>query len=137
MNAIKQKPYVAFCGLGLMGSGMAHCLHAAGFPLTVYNRSREKTKPFAQAGARVAATAREAAERAGVLISMVSDDNPSRSLWMGGSGALAGAARGAVCIESSTVTVSWVHELAANAARCGCDFLDAPVTGSRTQAAAR
>lgn len=136
MNAIPPKRSVALFGLGMMGSGMAHRLLGARFPLTVYNRSREKTKPFAEAGARVAATPHEAARQADVLISMVADDDASRGLWLGENGALAGAAPGAVCIESSTLTVRWVHELAAAAAKRGCDFLDTPVTGSRTHAAA-
>jgi 3-hydroxyisobutyrate dehydrogenase len=49
---------------------------------------------------------------------------------------LAAATRGSLGIESSTVTVGWIRELAAAAAAKGCEFLDAPVTGSRTPAAA-
>jgi len=51
-------PHVACVGLGRMGSGIAHCVQRSGFELTVYNRTREKTVPFAAAGATVANTAR-------------------------------------------------------------------------------
>jgi 3-hydroxyisobutyrate dehydrogenase len=129
------KPRIAFFGLGLMGSGMARRLLANGFPLTVFNRNRDKAAPFAAKGAHVAASPREAAVRADVMISMVADDNAARAVWLGEHGALAAAAPGAVCIECSTVTVGWIKELAAAAAARKCEFLDAPVTGSRTQAA--
>src|ERR1039457_2504262 len=105
------KPRIAFLGLGIMGSGMARRLLANGFPLTVFNRNPEKSKPFAAEGAGVAHSPREAAAQAEVIISMVADDIASRSLWLGDSGALAAARAGTICIESSTVTVDWVREL--------------------------
>jgi 3-hydroxyisobutyrate dehydrogenase len=126
---------IAFLGLGLMGSGMARRLLANGFPLTVFNRNSEKSRPFAAEGAHVAQSPREAASRAEVIISMVADDNASRGLWLGETGALAGVEPGTVGIECSTVTVGWACELAAAAAAKQCEFLDAPVTGSKTQAA--
>lgn len=129
------KPRIAFFGLGLMGSGMARRLLANGFPLTVFNRNRDKAAPFAAEGAHVAASPREAAARADVMISMVADDVASRSMWLGENGAIAAAAPGVVCIECSTVTVGWIKELAAAADARNCEFLDAPVTGSRTHAA--
>ena len=129
------KPCIAFLGLGIMGGGMARNLLTKGFPLTVFNRNAEKSKPFADGGAHVASSPREAAERAEIIISMVADDNAARSLWLGKNGALAGAKPGTICIECSTVTVNWVRELAAAAAQKKCEFLDSPVTGSKNQAA--
>jgi 3-hydroxyisobutyrate dehydrogenase len=125
---------VALIGLGLMGSGMARRLLGAGFPLTVYNRSRERASPLAAEGAHVAATPREAAARADLVLSMVADDAASRAVWLGEHGALAGAARGGVLVESSTLTVRWILELAREAAARGCELLDAPVTGSKPHA---
>ena len=121
-------------GLGIMGSGMAGRLLAAGFPLAVYNRSRDKAARFGEGGAFIAATPREAAARAEIVISMVADDNASRALWFGENGALAGVQRGAIVIESSTLSVGYVRELAAAAAQKGCEFLDAPVTGTKPHA---
>ena len=129
------KPRVAFLGLGIMGSGMAGRVLSSGFPLTVYNRSREKAMPFANRGAVVAVSPREAATGAEIIISMVADDNASRGMWMGEDGALAGATPGSVLIESSTVSVGWVHELAGAAHQPQCELLDAPVTGTKPHAA--
>jgi len=119
-----------------MGSGMARRLLNGGFALTVFNRNPEKSAPLAAAGAEVAHSPGEAAAQAVVIISMVADDSAARSLWLGEGGALTAAMPGAVCIECSTVTVPWVQELAAAAAARQCAFLDAPVTGSKSQAAA-
>ena len=119
-----------------MGSGMAGRLLAANFPLTIYNRNRDKAAPFEKGGAFVAGSPREAAARAGVVIGIVADDVASRSIWLGENGALAGAAPGTVLVESSTLSVGWVKELAAAAAARKCELLDAPVTGSKPQAAA-
>ncbi len=127
---------IAFLGLGIMGSGMARRLLVNGFHLTVFNRNAEKSKSFASEGAHVASSPREAAAQSDIIISMVADDVAARSLWLGDNGALAAAKPGTVCIECSTVTVNWVRELAAAATTRGCEFLDAPVTGSKNQAAA-
>lgn len=129
------KPRVAILGLGIMGSGMARRLLSKDFPVSVYNRNAERAKPFGDLGAFVADSAAEAASRSDVVISMVADDNASRSIWLGEKGALAGAASGQVLIECSTLSVHWVSELAGSAAQRGCELLDAPVTGSKPQAA--
>ena len=128
------KPRVAILGLGIMGGGMANRLLANGFTVAVYNRNPEKTVALASAGALVAGSPHEAASRADVVISMVADDIASRNVWLGENGALAGAVRGSVLIESSTLTVAWVKELAGAAMQLGCEFLDAPVTGTKPHA---
>ena len=125
---------IAFLGLGIMGGNMARRLVGAGFAVTAYNRNRAKAE--ALTGARVATTPREAATGADVVICMVADDVASRAMWLGENGALAGVSRGAVLIDCSTLTVGWVRELAAAANASGCEFLDAPVTGSKNQSAA-
>ena len=130
------KSRVALLGLGIMGTGMAGRLLGAGFPLAIYNRSKEKTQPFAKDGAAIANTPREAAAGANIIISMVADDVASRSVWLGENGALAGATANTVLIEASTLTVGWIKELAAAAAKHNCELLDAPVTGTKPHAAA-
>jgi 3-hydroxyisobutyrate dehydrogenase len=129
------KPSVAILGLGIMGSGMAHRLLSANFPLAVYNRNREKCVPFARAGAFVADSPREAAARSQIILSMVANDDASRDVWLGENGALSGAGPNSVLIESSTLSGDWIQELAAKAAERGCGFLDAPVTGTKPHAA--
>ena len=129
------KQTVALLGLGIMGQGMAGRLLSAGFQLTVYNRNRAKADALAKSGARVATTPAEAAADADVVIAMVSDDAASREIWMGANGALATARPGTCLIEASTLSVQWVTELAAAATKRKCEFLDAPVTGSKPHAA--
>ena len=119
-----------------MGAGMASRVLTAGFPLAVYNRNPDKTAPFARAGAYVARTPRDTAARADIIITMLADDKASRAVWLDkDSGALAGAAPGTWLVESSTASVQWIHELAAAAKKHECELLDAPVTGSKPQAA--
>jgi 3-hydroxyisobutyrate dehydrogenase len=128
------KPHVALLGLGTMGAGMAGRLLSSGFPLSVYNRNAERAKPFAERGASIANSPRDATLNAEVVISMVADDVASREIWLGPNGALAAAKSGAVWIESSTLSVGWIKELATNASRANCELLDAPVTGTKPHA---
>jgi 3-hydroxyisobutyrate dehydrogenase len=127
---------VALLGLGTMGSGMAGNLLKAGFTLAIYNRTPSKVEPFVARGARLALTPADAAKGASVILSMLSDDTASREAWTGEDGALAAADTGAILIECSTLSPAWIAELAALAAARGLELLDAPVTGSRTQAEA-
>jgi 3-hydroxyisobutyrate dehydrogenase len=127
---------IAFLGLGLMGSGMAGRLLAAGYPLTVYNRTPEKARSLVERGAELAKSPADAASGKDVIFSMLADDESCREVWLGKDGALVGATSAAILVESSTVTVEWIHELKAAARVRGCELLDAPVTGSKVQAAA-
>lgn len=127
---------IGFIGLGLMGSGMAHCLLRAGHAVTVFNRTRERAEPLRAEGARVAARPAEAARGAEFVISMVADDGASQAIWQGEDGALGAASPGALLVESSTLSPGWIQNLARQAAARGCELLDAPVTGSKPQAEA-
>jgi 3-hydroxyisobutyrate dehydrogenase len=125
---------IALLGVGTMGSGMAANLLKAGFPLTVYNRTPAKTEPLIAKGAKTASTPALAAKDAEIILSMLSDDAASQEAWMGANGALDGAKRGTVLVESSTVSPAWIVELSEQAKSRGLELLDAPVTGSRMQA---
>lgn len=120
---------VAFCGLGLMGSGMAGSVLRAGHTLCVWNRSPEKAAPLIEAGATLASTPREAARNVEAAISMVADDDASRAVWLGDTGMLDQLAPGTLVIECSTLSYAWVIELSERAARKGLIYLDCPVTG--------
>jgi 3-hydroxyisobutyrate dehydrogenase len=126
-------PSVTILGLGIMGSGMAQRLLQANFPLAVYNRNRDKYRAFS--GAFLASSPQEAAARSQIILSMVSDNGASRDVWLGENGALSGASKGSLLIECSTLTVDWVQELATKANAQGCEFIDAPVTGTKPHAA--
>lgn len=129
------KQSVAILGLGIMGGGMARQLLGAGWELTVWNRNPDKATALVASGARLAATPADAARGADVVVAMVSDDVASRAVWTGADGALAAMGPGAIAIECSTLTVDWVRELGALAESQGVRLIDAPVTGSKDQAA--
>ena len=126
---------IAFIGLGTMGSAMAQNLLTAGFDVVVYNRTRDRALPLQDLGAEIADTPAAAAQQADVVFTMVTDDNASRSVWLGKQGILAGAKTQAILIESSTVSPNWIRELSGHAA--GFRLLDAPVAGSKPQAIAK
>ncbi len=134
MTGETPKPSVALLGLGTMGAGMAANILKAGFPLAVWNRTAAKAQPLAAQGARIAASPADAAKGAQFIVSMLADDAASRAAWLSESGALAAAEKGAVLIESSTLSPAWVADLAHSATNQGFQFIDAPVTGSRVQA---
>lgn len=120
-----------------MGSRMALKLMDAGHSVAVYNRSAEKAQALIAQGVCHAATPKEAAQDADIVISMVTDDNASKQVWLQPeTGAVWGLREDAIAIESSTLTVSWTKELADKIAAHSAIFLDAPVVGSRPQAEA-
>ena len=126
----------AFLGLGNMGIGMAARLIDAGHDVRVWNRGPGKAVPLAARGAHVAANPADAAAGADAVFAMLADDEASRAVWRGAAGALEAMAPGALAIECSTLSAGWVAELAAAAKSRGLDYVDCPVTGLPTAAAA-
>lgn len=116
-----------------MGRPMGMNLLKAGFPLTVWNRTPSRAEALVAAGARLVASPREAAAAADVLITIVSDPPALEEVLWGhdgkNDGAFAGLKRGALYIDSSTVSPSLALKIAAASAGAGVHFLDAPVTG--------
>ncbi len=127
---------VAVIGLGAMGARMAQRLLDEGHVLSVFNRTPSRAARLVEQGARLADSPYAAAAGAEVVISMVTDDDASRAVWLGDRGALAAMREGAIAIESSTLTPGCVTALAAAARAAGVALLDAPVAGSRPQAEA-
>ena len=127
---------IAFLGLGKMGGGMARCLMRAGHELKVWNRSLDKADPLAATGAVVAKTPAEAASEADAIFSMVADDVASERAWLDDDGALANASTEALAIECSTISHGHVAKLAEAAAARGCRYIDCPVNGPPSAAAA-
>jgi 3-hydroxyisobutyrate dehydrogenase len=126
---------VGFIGLGIMGSRMAASLRRAGFELTVYNRTRERADAWAEEhGGRVAATPREAAEGADVVITMVVDGPQVETMLLGPDGAAEGASPGTLFVDMSTIAPADARRLADALTERGHRFIDAPVTGSAPRA---
>lgn len=129
------KKIVAVIGLGAMGSRLAQNLLKTGYAVVVHNRTMEKAQPLIEQGATLATSPRAAAEQSDVVISMVTDNEISRQVWLAAeTGAILGLSSGKIAIEMSTLTVDWVRELDAAITQSGAGFLDSPVVGSRPQA---
>lgn len=121
---------VAWAGLGAMGSRMAARLRDAGHELVVWNRTREKAEEL---GVPVAASPREAAERAAVVFTMLTDPDALREVTEGDDGILAGLRDEAVLVEMSTVGPEAIRRLAVGVPETAA-LLDVPVLGSLPEA---
>ena len=120
---------VAFVGTGVMGASMAGHLLAAGYPLVVFNRTREKAEPLLSSGASWADSAGEAASRAAVTITMVGYPADVEDVYLAEGGIIERAPAGALLIDMTTSTPTLAAKLAAAAAERGLEALDAPVSG--------
>ena len=120
---------VGFIGLGQIGAPMAKRWLAWDGGLTVFDVAPEATVPFATAGAHVAASPAEVAERSQVISVMVRDDAQVTEVLTGPDGILSTASPGTVVAIHSTVEADTPARLAELAAASGVEVIDAPVSG--------
>ena len=120
---------VGFVGLGVMGAPMALNLQQAGHPLVVHNRGRGPVEELVAAGAEAASSAREVAERADVVITMLPDSPAVEDVVLGSDGVLDGASDGDLLIDMSTIHPTVSVAIAGAARERGVRVLDAPVSG--------
>jgi 3-hydroxyisobutyrate dehydrogenase-like beta-hydroxyacid dehydrogenase len=130
---VTKKPNIGFIGLGHMGSHMAMRLLDAGYNLTVYDRTREKTQPFKERGAAVAQTPREVAAGSEVTMSCVTDDMALDEVMFGNEGALSVARIGAMYIDLSTVSPMESRKIYDAAKEKRAEMIDTAVSGSVPQ----
>jgi 3-hydroxyisobutyrate dehydrogenase len=126
---------VAILGIGAMGHGMAASALRAGIPTIVWNRSIAATRDLAELGAQVAGSAADAARRAAIVVTMVTDAEAVISIAQD-QGMLAAMPRGAIWAQMSTIGVAGTDRVAAVAAagRPDVTLVDAPVSGSKDPA---
>jgi 3-hydroxyisobutyrate dehydrogenase-like beta-hydroxyacid dehydrogenase len=127
---------IGFIGLGNMGSGMAKNLLRAGNALTVYNRTRKAAEPLAAQGAKIADTPADACKGAAAVFTMLTNDEAVEAVTFGDKGIIAGLAKGALHISSSTISVALSKRLTAAHADAGQRFVAAPVFGRPDASAA-
>jgi 3-hydroxyisobutyrate dehydrogenase len=120
---------VGFIGTGVMGRSMAQNLLAAGYQLTVYNRTRAKARPVVEAGATWAPSVGAAVAKADFVCTIVGFPADVRQVYLGSEGVLANAPAGAVLIDLTTSEPSLAQQIAAQASERGLVALDAPVSG--------
>ena len=126
---------VAFLGVGAMGHGMATSALRAGIPTVVWNRTPEATKDLAELGAQVAESVGDAARRARLVVTMVTDADAVISI-AGAQGMLAALAPSAVWVQMSTIGVAGIERVATmvRTQRPDVTLVDAPVSGSKDPA---
>ena len=126
---------VAFVGLGVMGGPMARHLAQKGHVVTVYNRTAAKASEWVKThGGASAATPREAAANAEIVMVCVGNDDDVRSVIYGDDGVLAGIAKGGIVVDHTTASATLARELAEACAERGVGFVDAPVSGGQAGA---
>jgi len=126
---------VAFLGLGVMGFPMAGHLKSKGHDVTVYNRSKAKAEAWvAKHGGKFALTPAKAVEGCEIVCACVGDDPDLREITLGANGAFGAMSKGAVFVDHTTASARIAKELAAEAAKRGFDFIDAPVSGGQAGA---
>jgi 3-hydroxyisobutyrate dehydrogenase len=129
-----QEP-VAVLGIGTMGHGMATSTLRAGIPTIVWSRDPKATKDLAGLGAEVADTAIDAAQRAAIVVTMVTDADAVISIARE-QGMLAALPPEAILVQMSTIGVEGIERVAALASteRPDVTLIDAPVSGSKDPA---
>ena len=111
MGMTGQDP-VAVLGIGAMGHGMAASALRAGIPTIVWNRRPTATRDLAGRGADVAETAADAARRAAVVVTVVTDTDAVISIARD-QGMLAALAPGAIWAQMATIGVAGIERVAA------------------------
>jgi 3-hydroxyisobutyrate dehydrogenase len=125
----------AFVGLGVMGYPMAGHLLDAGHQVTVYNRTAERARRWAdEHGGAVAPTPARAAEGAEIVFTCVGDDPDVREVTTGPDGVLATMTAGSVLVDHTTASAEVAREVHAAAASRGVGFVDAPISGGQAGA---
>jgi 3-hydroxyisobutyrate dehydrogenase-like beta-hydroxyacid dehydrogenase len=119
---------IALLGTGLMGAPMARRLCAAGFELTVWNRTRSKAEALEGAGARVADSAAEAVREADAAITMLEHGDAVDDLLLR-QGVVGALRAGALLVDMSSIRPAQARAHAAALAARGVAHLDAPVSG--------
>jgi 2-hydroxy-3-oxopropionate reductase len=127
---------IGFIGPGIMGRPMALNLLKAGFPLWVYGRRAETTKPLTGAGATACASPQELAANVDVTVMIVSDTPDVEQVILGEHGVVHGAKKGSVVVDMSTISPVATRRFAAELAKKGVEMLDAPVSGGEAGAIA-
>ena len=127
---------VGVIGIGIMGEPMARNLLRAGYPLSVYTRSRSKAARLLSQGARWMDSPATLAREVDIVVSIVSDSPDVDQIYLGATGVCEGLRAGSLCIDMSTVAPEVTVAVAAEVQRRGGTFIDAPVSGGKTGAEA-
>jgi 3-hydroxyisobutyrate dehydrogenase-like beta-hydroxyacid dehydrogenase len=121
---------LGFVGLGVMGSGVARRLLAAGHDVHGWNRTREKAESLVREGLVLEDSPRDVARAADIVFSMVTNVSALRAVAEGPDGIIAGLGPGKVWVDMTTASPAVSRELAERVRETGAEMVDAPVSGS-------
>ena len=124
-----EKLRIGWIGTGVMGSSMAGHLLAAGWPLTVYSRTKAKADSLLAQGAQWAESPLAVAAASDIVFSIVGFPKDVEEVMLGENGALHGLTKGGIVCDMTTSSPALAQRIAEAAAAQGCAALDAPVTG--------
>lgn len=127
---------IGFIGLGLMGRPISLNLHRAGAELIIYNRSRGVVDELVGVGIEAATSPKDVAERAPIIMLMVSDTPAVERVLFGDDGVAQGLQTGAIVIDMGTTAVTATRNFAQQIKAKGAHYVDAPVSGGQVGAEA-
>ena len=120
---------IGFVGLGIMGRPMVRNLMKAGYSVTVYDIVADAVEELASEGAIPATSSDEVASKTDTIITMLPDSADSERAILGEGGVLAGAKKGSIIIDMSSIAPSMSQKIFQECANEGVEMLDAPVSG--------
>ncbi|MEJ2173552.1 MAG: NAD(P)-dependent oxidoreductase [bacterium] len=127
---MSDKPKLGYIGVGLMGKPMVLRLLAAGYVVSVWNRSAAKLKPVVEQGAHAVGSAAEVARAADIVMLCVTDQHAAEAVLFGPEGVAAGGAHGKLVVDFSSIAPASARAYAERlGAECGMGLVDAPVSG--------
>jgi 3-hydroxyisobutyrate dehydrogenase len=125
---------IGVAGLGAMGGNIAARLIEVGHEVAVWNRTPDKAKPLADAGAKIASSPAELARQCDAVITILTDGAAIDAVYDGPDGLLSGDVKGKLFIEMSTVAPRVETDLAPKVRSKGASLVECPVGGSTTPA---
>jgi 3-hydroxyisobutyrate dehydrogenase-like beta-hydroxyacid dehydrogenase len=125
---------IAVIGMGQMGSAMAGRLRESNLDVVGFDVSADQRARLVREGFRMAASIAEALEGRSVVLTSLPDPKAVSEAWLGAGGIVASAAKGALCIELSTIDPETMRNVAAAAAARGIAVIDCPVSGGPNEA---
>lgn len=120
---------ISFIGTGVMGASIVNHLLQAGYPVTVYTRTKEKAEPLLAAGAKWASTVAQAVQDAELIFTMVGMPSDVEDIYLKDNGIIANGKNGQIVVDMTTSSPALAKKIDLAAAEKGMTSIDAPVSG--------
>jgi 3-hydroxyisobutyrate dehydrogenase len=128
-SSASQQTRIGWIGTGVMGQSMCGHLIAAGYPTTIYSRTRAKAEALLAAGASWSDSPRGVAAASDVVFTMVGFPQDVRDVYLSDGGVLNGARAGTLFVDMTTTEPTLAREIHDRAVALGCNAVDGPVSG--------